>query len=69
MNLREYIFYHKKTVTEMAKEIDITRSYLSRLLGGNKAISKKVARNIEKATNGLVTAETINAESKHPNIR
>lgn len=54
MDLREYLFYNKKTVTNMAKEIDITRSYLSKIIHGRIAISKKIAKSIERATNGNV---------------
>lgn len=59
MELREYLFRKRKSVTEFAKEIDYERTHISAIMSGRKKPGKKVARAIEKATNGEVTAEEL----------
>lgn len=60
MNLKEYFaeepFGAKK---EMADFLGITPTWLSLLLRGNRKPSPTLAKKIEKATQGLVTAKEL----------
>lgn len=57
--LKEYLFYKRKTVTDFAKELDVTRSYLNRIVLGKIKPSKLLAKEIERMTNGEVKAEEL----------
>lgn len=59
MRLDEYLFYEKKTITDFAKELLITRNYLNLIVLGYSKPSKRLARDIEKATGGKVTVEEL----------
>lgn len=59
MNLREYLFLKRMSVTEFSKLVDHSRNYISQIVNGKHIPSKKLARAIEKATNGEVTAEEL----------
>ena len=57
MNLREYLFINRLTVTEFSKKVDCNRPYMSGIIHGRIKPSKRLARDIEEATNGEVKAE------------
>lgn len=57
--LREYLFYKQKTVTDFAKELMVSRSYMNRIVGGKIKPSRLLAKEIERHTNGEVTAEDL----------
>lgn len=59
MDLREYLFRKRITVKEFSETLDYTRTHLSQIINGNRSPSKRLARSIEKATNGEVTAEEL----------
>lgn len=59
MDLREYLFRKRITVKEFSETLDYTRTHLSQIINGNRNPSKRLARSIEKATNGEVTAEEL----------
>jgi DNA-binding transcriptional regulator YdaS (Cro superfamily) len=59
MDLREYLFRKRMTVTDFSKLIDYSRTHISEIIHGTRRPGKKVARIIEKATNGEVTAEEL----------
>lgn len=55
MNLREYLFRHNLNVTEFSRQIDFSRTHLSKVIHGERKPSLKLARAIERATNGEVS--------------
>ncbi len=59
MELREYLFRNYLTVIDFAKQINHSRTYLSLIVGGHKIPSRKLAKIIQDATKGEVTAEEI----------
>lgn len=56
MDLREYLFKKKITVTDFSKEINYGRTYVNEIVTGNRTPGRKLAEAIEKATNGEVKA-------------
>lgn len=46
-------------MTEFAKTIDYSRGHLTSIINGKLFPSNKLARQIEKATNGEVTADEL----------
>ena len=59
MELREYLFRHRITVTELAKQINYERTYVNAVVTGSKKPGRKLAQAIEKATNGEVMAREL----------
>ena len=57
--LREYLFYQEISITEFAKTIGASRSYISQISMGKIKPSKFLARDIERFTNGKVKAEDL----------
>lgn len=55
MNLKYYLFNENKSVVDFAKEIGISRNYLSRIANQYTRPSKILAQVIEMKTNGKVT--------------
>lgn len=56
MNLKEYLFVKRMSITEFSELIDYSRTHLSGVINGQLKASKKLARAIERATNGEVKA-------------
>jgi len=56
VNIREYLFYNKLSVREFSKKVDCSRTYLSQIVHGKIKPGRKLARDIERATNGEVKA-------------
>lgn len=56
MDLREYLFRNRLTVTEFAKKINYGRTYINEIVSGNRTPGRKLAEAIEKATDGHVKA-------------
>ncbi len=59
MNLRDYLHFERISTKSFAESLDLTPMHLYAYLNGRIRVSKKVARAIEKKTNGKVTAEEI----------
>lgn len=59
MKLREYLKLNNLTISAFADQIEYSRPHLSRVLTGKLKLGKKLARDIEKATNGQVKAHEI----------
>ena len=57
--LKEYLFYKQKSVTDFAKEMMVSRSYMNKIVLGKTNPSRLLAKEIERATNGQVTAEDL----------
>ncbi len=59
MNLREYLFIKRISVKEFSEALDYSRTHLSGIVHGKLKPSKRLAKAIEKATNGEVTVTEI----------
>jgi len=63
MDLREYLFHSRRSVTEFAKILEISRSYLSHIIHGKYSPSKYLLDKIEKETNGEVKIKKIKEQN------
>lgn len=59
MNLREWLFRNKKSVTDFAKELNVSRTHLNLISSGIRKPSPELAKRIEKATEGAVRKEEV----------
>ncbi len=59
MNLRDYLSIHRLSVKEFSHAVDYSRTHLSAIVNGKLKPSPKLARRIEKETNGEVKAEDL----------
>ncbi len=57
MNLKEYLFFEKKTISKFAEELLLDRSYMNSVVNQKVKPSKRLAKAIEIATQGKVTAQ------------
>jgi DNA-binding transcriptional regulator YdaS (Cro superfamily) len=55
MELREYLFRERKSVTGFAKELFVSRNHMSQVTLGKLKPSIRLARDIERITEGKVT--------------
>lgn len=63
MELREYLFRNRVEVKQLAQELDYCRHHLSNIVNKKSFASHRLAKEIEKITNGQVTIpELINPE-------
>lgn len=58
-DLRTYLFLAKKTVRQMAAEMEYSPNCLSQVMGGRARCGKRLARDIERATQGFVSAASL----------
>lgn len=58
MNLKEYFAREKIKCFEFAEKLDVHPNYMCSLATGRLKPSRRLARDIEKATNGDVRLET-----------
>lgn len=59
MKLRDYIFFEHLTLKKFSESIEMTPTHISGYIHGRVRLSQKVARAIERITNGKVTAKQI----------
>lgn len=59
MKLRDYLYHNRITITEFAQVLDYSRGHLTSVVNGKLRPSKKLARQIEKNTNGQVTVQEL----------
>lgn len=59
MTFREYIYYNKLQVKDIAELLYVDRSYLSSALTGRIAWPKKLSYQVERFTEGLIKAAEI----------
>jgi len=59
MDLRTYLFFKRKSIKSLAEEIDYSPSQLSAVVSSKRKPGRKLAKLIEKATNGEVKAEEL----------
>lgn len=58
MDLRRYMFEHRLTSVELAKQLECSRALVTMAKGG-KRVSRRFAKDIERLTNGEVTVKEI----------
>ncbi len=54
--LKEYLFYKQKSNTDFAKEIGVSRTHIQQFVSGKAGISRLLAQEIERKTEGEVKA-------------
>lgn len=59
MKLIEYVFRNKMTIGTLADRIGYNRSYLSEVMHGHRVAGKKLAKALEKETEGFITAQEL----------
>jgi DNA-binding transcriptional regulator YdaS (Cro superfamily) len=59
MDLREWLFKNKIKITPFAKTLEYDRGHLTKIVNGQRNPSKRLAKAIEAATNGEVSAEDL----------
>lgn len=59
MDLREYLFRKRLTVKQLADKLEYSRTHLSQIVNGHIKPSPRLAKSIEKETDGEVTAEEL----------
>ncbi len=59
MELREYLFRHRKTQTEMAKQLGVSLNHFSQIVRYQRHPSIGLAIKIEEITEGEVTKEEL----------
>ncbi len=59
MDLREYLFRKRMSVSDFAKKINYSRQHVSSVMHGNYQAGEKLAEAIETATDGEVKAKDI----------
>jgi len=64
MKLKIYLVLNNMSITDFSKNLRYSRDHLSRVINGTKRASKKLAEDIEKATNGEVKIEEVLSEYK-----
>lgn len=59
MNLRDYLHFERIKIKKFADSLELSASHIRNYLHGRNRLSGKVARAIEKVTEGKVTARRI----------
>lgn len=59
MQLRQWLFDNEVSQTQLCNALEISRCHLSSYIRKRFRISKKLARNIERYTNGEVTFDEL----------
>lgn len=63
MDLRTYLFNERISVTDFSKTLGCSRIHLSEIINGRRVPSLMLAKSIEMATNGQVTAKEVMKEN------
>jgi len=64
MELDEWLFRNKMTITSLAKSLDINRVHLNAIVNKKLIAGKRLAKDIEIATHGQVTMAELLAGKK-----
>lgn len=59
MDLREYLFRKRLSVTDFAKELGYQRVHISQIVNGKRKAGRHLAKTIEQFTHGEVTAHEL----------
>jgi DNA-binding transcriptional regulator YdaS (Cro superfamily) len=60
--LKEYLFFKRRSISSFADEVQINRSYMTRIVNRNIKPSRFLAKEIERATGGEITAEYLRGD-------
>lgn len=69
MNLRDYLHFERIKIKHFSDALELSSSHIRNYIHGRNRLSRKVARAIERITNGKVTAKQImkdNPPKKNP---
>jgi hypothetical protein len=58
MTLKVYLAHNNMTLKDFSKEVDFDRTYLSLVMSGKKHAGKRLAKYVDRATNGQVKLKT-----------
>ena len=58
-DLKEHLYQSRMTVTQFADKIQASRSYMSNIINGKMKPGKRLAKDIEIETKGLILAEDL----------
>ena len=64
MNLKSYLANIKMTIKDFSALMDVNPNYLSSIINGHAKAGNRLARDIEKATNGTVKVNGTNSDKK-----
>jgi plasmid maintenance system antidote protein VapI len=59
MDLMKYLHKHHLTITQFSEIIGYTRTHVSAVVNGNRNVGKKLAKEIEEATQGQVKMQSL----------
>lgn len=59
MDLREYLFRKRLSITEFSQMVYVSRNYISLIIHNKATPSIRLAKAIERITDGEVTAESL----------
>lgn len=59
MDLREYLFRKRMTITAFSKQVNVTRRYLTEIVNGRSKPGPRLAKDITLATQGEVTIDEL----------
>ncbi len=68
MNLRDWLYINRITITKFAKSLSVTRDHMSGIINGKYNAGPRLARDIVSATNGEVTVEEFADEDRKEKI-
>ena len=61
--IKAYLAEHGMTMKEFAEKLEVNRSYLSRIASGSIAPSSRLARDINRLTNGVIDLKKCTTKS------
>lgn len=59
MNLKEYLFLKRMSIKDFSDFMGYSRTHMSAIINGHLKPSRAMAKSIERATDGEVTAEEL----------
>lgn len=59
MDIREFLFMNRMTVSEFAQKLDVCPNHITAIKNGRYRAGKKLARDIEKFSDGHIKAEEL----------
>jgi hypothetical protein len=68
MTLREWLFFNRKSISQLAREIGVSRVYLTCVVGGKVRPGKLLSSLIETMTEGQVKAKDLRDMKIEPTI-
>lgn len=64
MELRDYLHKKRISITEFARQINVSRTHLGRIVNNKLKPGKRLAKDIERLTDGCVTTCELLEEEK-----